>query len=219
MAEARDALPWLAGLVGTAVAFAVLYTRRGVGEVVDLRDASRNVTYKRGGLAGTPKRTARRPRDIADVTGITLHQWGVKSVGKAAHRKVTAHFSVGHDGTVYYVHPVETWLAASHGFNRDTVSIEVAGLYGRDSIVPQATVDGARRAVLLAIDEVRRAGGELRHIYAHRQSSNQRAMDPGPDLWRRVAVPSPLTTIPSLTRGSGLPIPTEGKKSWYPSFA
>lgn len=177
------------------------------GDVVDLRHAARNVTYRKGQLAGITKRTFKGKRDLADVDGIMLHQWGVSSVGRGAHRKVTAHLSVGHDGTVYYIHPFDTWLAHGNGLNGRTVSIEVAGLYGRDSVVPAPIIAGTRRAIAFARQEMHRQGGTLRTIWAHRQTNKNRAMDPGPDIWRRAAVPSGLTMHRDETRGSGKPIP------------
>jgi hypothetical protein len=217
VAARDDNAGWVAGLIATLVgltAFAIF--RSQPGKLVDLRDASKGVRYKQsaGSLAGVVKRTFRKMKPGA-VRGITLHQWGVSSVGKGAHRKVTAHLSVGHDGTVYYVHPFSTWLAASHGFNNDTISIEVAGLYGKNSVVPQATIDGARAAVRFAVAEANRQGIAIDRIYAHRQSSKGRAADPGPDLWRRVAVPSGLQRFPEQTRGSGKTLPA----SWDPGTA
>ena len=208
MAARKNRDGWLAAVLGAAsglVALAFLRARFAP-DVVDLRHAARNVTYRKGQLAGEVKRTYRRKRDLADVDGIVLHQWGVSSVGTGAHRKVTAHLSVGHDGTVYYVHPFETWLASAPSMNGTKVHIEVAGLYGRDSIVPAATIRGAQAAVKFARQEMRRQGGTLRDIWAHRQTQASRAMDPGPDIWRRVAVPSGLTMHPDETRNQGKPL-------------
>lgn len=210
----RDRTPWIAGVLGTLAAFAALALARtrGGGAVVDLRDAARNVKYssRAGGLAGRVKRSITR-RDVQRVTGITLHQWGVSNVGDAAHRKVTAHYSVGMDGTVYRVHPIETWLAASNGLNNRTVSIELSGLYGKNSRVPDAIVAGGRRAIQAAVADARAAGTEIREIWAHRQADNGRGMDPGPDAWARVAVPSGLLIQPNETLGDGLQIP----ESWF----
>lgn len=211
MAQREDTWAWVAGGLGTIAALTV-FALASRSRVVDLRNASKNVRYADSerthpSLRGVLKRSARKPRDIEKVDGIMLHQWGVHKVGDAAHRKVTAHLSVGHDGTVYYVHPFATWLAHGNGLNGSTVSIEIAGLYGKDSIVPTATIRGARRAVAFARDEIRRQGGKVEKIWAHRQTSAGRAMDPGPDIWRRVAMTSGLLVQPSETRGTGKPLP------------
>lgn len=210
----QDRTPWIAGLLGTLAAFTALaiVRARGGGAVVDLRNAARGVKYKStaGSLAGRVKRSITR-RDVKRVTGITLHQWGVRNVGDAAHRKVTAHYSVGMDGTVYRVHPIETWLAASNGLNNRTISIELSGLYGKNSRVPDAIIAGGRRAVEAARADARAAGTEITDIWAHRQADDDRGMDPGPDAWARVAVPSGLRIQPNETFGTGRQIP----ESWF----
>jgi hypothetical protein len=210
MAIRDDPWPWIAGGLGTIAALTV-FALAASRKVVDLTAASRTVRYPDSprthpSLRGVNKRTARKPRDIEDIDGVMVHQWGVAQVGKAAHRKVTAHYSVDHDGTVYRVHPVRTWLAHGNGLNGSTVSIEAAGLYGKDSVVPDAVVRGVRQAIALARDDVAAAGGQITKIWAHRQTNDSRAMDPPPDLWRRAAMTSGLLVQPKKTFGDGLPL-------------
>lgn len=228
MAAADDTeAGWIAGFLATLAAIATftIFARRSVGDVKDLTEQSKFVRYRKGSLAGILKRTFRREKGAPakrklkpeNVRGIALHQVGVRTVGPGAHKKFTAHYSVGNSprdmGQVYKVHPLTTWLAASHGFNNDTISLEVAGLYGRDSVVPDAVVDGALRAIEAMKQDAARQGMTIDRIYAHRQSSSGRGADPGPDLWRRVAMRSGLTIVPDETRGSGLPIPDHWTKA------
>ncbi len=209
---------WIAGFLATLAAIMAFALVKSRGSYIDLRGKSKRVEYRRGNLAGIIKRTFRRGPGPATrklnpkkVRGITLHQIGVRTVGPGAHRKMTAHFSVGNSsrdmGQVYWVHPFDTWLAASNGGNDDTLSLEIAGLYGRDSIVPQAVVDGALRAIQIMKFEAAKEGITIDRIYGHRQFDDGRGADPGPDLWRRVAMRSGLQVFPNETRGDGLTLP------------
>jgi hypothetical protein len=219
-AQKDDGAGWIAGFIATLAALVTfsVFSRKRIGDVEDLREKSKNVTYRKGSLAGITKRTFRRgpgpatrKLDPKKVRGITLHQVGVRTVGKGAHKKMTAHVSVGNSssdmGQVYWIHPFDTWLAASNGFNNDTLSLEVSGLYGKDSVVPDEVVDGAVRAIRFMVAQAKKDGITIDRIYAHRQSSAGRGADPGPDLWRRVALRSGLGTFPNETRGSGKTIP------------
>lgn len=220
MAAADDTQAgWIAGFLATLAAIVTFQIfARPRGSVIDLTSKSKNVRYQKGKLAGIIKRTWRRtagPRTRSikpeNVVGITMHQIGVRTVGPGAHKKMTAHYSVGNSprdmGQVYKVHPLTTWLAASNGGNNDTLSLEVAGLYGRDSIVPDEVVDGALRAIDAMKRDAAKEGMKITRIYAHRQFDNGRGADPGPDLWRRVAMRSGLEVFPEETRGDGLTLP------------
>jgi len=178
------------------------------GQVVDLTAEAANVTYKRGSVAGQRKRD--RKRSMADVVGITLHNWGVKDVGRAAHKKGTYHLSIHNDGTVYLVHPFDTYLYHGHGLNRSTVGISLGDIPGATLTAPQR--EGLRKALSYAVAEIRRQGGRADFLYAHRQSSRDRGADPGAAVWLEAVSYGwglGLRPDPQRTWGSGKPIPAQ----------
>lgn len=207
-------------LGGIALAAAVGYVREGqldLGppvEVVDVEAKAAGARYKK---SGELKRRSFRAWD--QLSGIVLHQIGVREVGRAAYPNVTAHIGVHHDGTIYRIHPLPTRLAASDALNPDTVSIEVAGLFGQDTPIPQAQVYGLRQAIRLIQQEVAANGGRIEAVYAHRQGARDRPLDPQAGLWREGALWAEeklgIVTRPSYTRGSGRPIPAH----WDPRVA
>jgi hypothetical protein len=112
--------------------------------------------------------------------------------------------------------------------NRDTVGIEIDGNFygvegkkrthwqkggGPHRLTPDQIV-AARRACEWICNEVRKRRGQITHIYAHRQSSQNREADPGSAIWQAVGLWAQqslgLANEPLYTRGSGLPIP----ESW-----
>ena len=59
--------------------------------------------------------------------------------------------------------------------------------------------------------EVAKAGGEIRHVFAHRQTNGNKPACPGETIWKNVALWAQkelgLVSDPGYTKGSGLPIP------------
>lgn len=204
-------MPPIVLLAGVA-ALAMLAGRRGggarVGRIIDVTDQSANVRYNRGSVAGILKR--KRKRDMADVTGITLHQVGVANVGDAAVPKMTYHLVV-HKGDVYLIHPFNTYLYHGHRFNRQTVGISVSGLYGPNTPLSAEDADALRRAITYARNEIRNQGGRPKYILAHRQSSADRGGDPGPAIWQEGALWAErnlgMQTLPDHAVDTGNPIP------------
>jgi hypothetical protein len=207
-------------LGGIALAATVGYIREAqldlgpAVEIVDVQAQAAGARYKK---SGNLKR--RSFRDWDQLTGIVLHQIGVRNVGRAAYPNVTAHIGVHHDGTIYRIHPLPTRRAASDALNPDTVSIEVAGLFGKDTPIPQAQVYGLRQAIRLIQQEVAANGGQIEAIYAHRQGAKDRPLDPQAGLWREGALWAEerlgIPTRPTYTRAQGRPIP----RSWDPRMA
>ena len=209
-ASARKKIPFAFIVGGLAIAALVL-SRGGGGhglspvEVIDVQDQAASARYKESGILKRRSFT-----DWEKITGITLHQVGVRKVGRKAYPKMTAHLGVHHDGTVYVIHPLNTLLWHGHGFNRDTVAIEVAGLFGGDTPLPPAQANGLRQAIRMIQQEVARQGGRISFIYGHRQSSANRAADPQRAIWQKGAIWAEqnlgINTVPFHTRGSGKPI-------------
>lgn len=186
---------------------------RGDGVDVDVTDRS-------------PADKRKRTRAWSRITGIVLHQTGVHGFPARAWPRVTAHVGVDTDGKVWWIHPLQAHLWASHGFNATTVAIEVAGNYrreegrlhsfwakggGPDALTP-AAVEGIRRAIQFIIAEVERHGGRIAYVHAHRQASKTRPACPGEAIWRAGGVWAQETLGLSdggdgYTIGDGLPIP------------
>ena len=206
---------WLIG--GFAAAALVMGRRGGVSippvDFWDIRHKSVNARYSNGVL----KR--RGATDWRKITGITLHQVGVNNVGRKAYPKMTAHLAVHHDGTVYWIHPLNTLLWHGHGFNGDTVSIEVAGLFSKDKPLPPIQAAGVRTAIRFIKQHAAKNGARISFVYGHRQSSSGRGADPGRAIWQDTALWAEknlgLRTIPDHTRGTGKTIPA----LWDPRVA
>lgn len=181
--------------------------------VYDIRDQAVNAVYSRGSLAGRNKRTSLGRNDWSKINGIVLHQVAVNNVGRAAYPKMTAHLAVHHDGTVYYIHPLDTRLAHGHGFNNDTIGIEVAGHFRNADKMTEAQAIGLRRAIQFAVEEAARNGGQITNLYAHRQSSDDRYCDPGRDIMQRGGMWAVRTLglqiYPEHVRGDGDPLPED----------
>jgi N-acetyl-anhydromuramyl-L-alanine amidase AmpD len=136
---------------------------------------------------------SKREKRACKIDAVVLHQTGFsRGLEPLRYLKVTAHFVVLADGTVLQLHPVTARLMASDGFNCRSVSIEFVGnfassegrwwrpeTYGANVVSAEQVEAG--RALLRAL-----AGIGVRHVFAHRQSSETRGNDPGPDLWANV---------------------------------
>jgi|GEM_PF-6156731 len=182
-------------------------------EIVDVQDKAATVNYKSGnwGGAGQNKRDFNSPRPLSDIFGICLHQVAVDNVGDSAWPKVTAHIGVSEDGKVYRIHPYDTWLAASHGFNDGTVSIEVGGLWKEGEELGEVQVHALRRAILLILDDLADEGIDAGIIVTHRQTHSSRRNDSGRTIWQQGALwaRDALGAVldPEYSFGSGAPIP------------
>lgn len=175
----------------------------------------------------SPQDRRKRTRAWSQITGITLHQTGVHHFPAKAWPRVTCHLGVHSDGSVYHVHPLQALLWASNGFNSSTIAIEVAGNYRREegrpnsfwstgggpSTLTPVIIAGIRKAIRFAIAEVRRSGGRIDLVHAHRQASKGRPACPGEAIWRAGGVWAQTELGLSdggdgYTIGDGLPIPT-----------
>lgn len=177
-------------------------------------------------LDRSPIEKRKRLRSWREITGITLHQTGIHGFAASAWPRATCHLGVHSDGHVYWVHPLRSLIWASDAFNRDTVAIEVAGNFRGDEAVPgsfwaggggpsqlsEAMIAGLRNAIRFIVDEAKRGGGAISHIYAHRQAIRGKSLCPGQQIWRAGGVWARETLRlssggPGYTRGDGLPIP------------
>lgn len=160
-------------------------------------------------------------RDPKSVYALVLHQMACcfrRRDPLRSYLGIKAHFAILPEGQILQLHPVSALLWASHGFNSKSVAVEFAGnfpnvkggwwkgeTYGRNR--PTAAQLEAGRCLIRHL--VRTMG--LRVVLAHRQSSNMRENDPGPEVWYHVGQWA-VDTLglsdggPGFKIGSGKPI-------------
>lgn len=167
-------------------------------------------------------------RDWGQVKGIVLHQTACR-VGTKVPRwySVTCHVGLPSDGKVIYNNDLRRKMWHGNGFNRDTVGFEIDGNYqgidgwdatrwkpgGGPAHLTKEQLQAAKDAVAWVVAEVAANGGKVTHIWAHRQSSNQRQSDPGSEIWTGVGLWAQrelgLLNNPGVTLGTGMALPVE----------
>jgi N-acetylmuramoyl-L-alanine amidase len=167
-------------------------------------------------------------RDPKSVYALVLHQMACcfrRRDPLRSYLRIKSHFAILPEGQILQLHPVSALLWASHGFNSKSVAVEFAGnfpnttgkwwkgeTYGRDR--PTAAQLEAGRCLVRHL--VRTMG--LRVVLAHRQSSNMRENDPGPEVWSHVGQWA-IDTLglsdggPGFRIGNGKPIP-DAWRTW-----
>lgn len=149
-----------------------------------------------------------RSRPIAEVTGICLHQTACL-LGERPERwlNVGAHYGVTRGGKRLRLHDETDRIVHGNGFNARCVGIEGDGTYagiegdlrtvwddpttkyreqGMD--LPDPFIAAYLETCRAIIRRVHDAGGAIKFILAHRQSSESRQNDPGEGIWKRVAL-------------------------------
>jgi peptidoglycan hydrolase-like protein with peptidoglycan-binding domain len=173
-------------------------------------------------------------RAWGEIDGITLHQTGIymNSTVKRFLR-LRAHMGIidpGGRGTVVLVNPLTAYMWHAQELNAKTVGIEINGLFeGVDGKglpkkdrhkklcrASDAQILATRKGMEWICKEVAKHGGQVRYVYAHRQSSENRRSDPGSRVWQEVALWAEsnlgLETHPDYTVGTGRAIP----EAWDP---
>jgi hypothetical protein len=146
-------------------------------------------------------------RPWRQVTGITLHQTAVV-LGETPRRwfSVPIHIGITRMGQILILNALDTVTWHANGLNANDVGIEIDGYYegvegnlrtfwrpptepDRVPMIPAPVqIEAARTAARWICDEVKRHGGEITYIHAHRQSSGQRESDPGSHIWGGVGL-------------------------------
>ena len=147
-------------------------------------------------------------RDIEKINGIVLHQ---KAPGKAwllgenprRWFELWAHFGVCESGQVIWVADLEIKKWHANYFNARTIGVEIdghfEGVLGSDRTLwreaprppaelRSAQIEGARNTCRFICEKVKEKGGEIKYIWAHRQTSESREADPGESPWREVGL-------------------------------
>ena len=139
-----------------------------------------------------------RKRDASKVDAVVLHQMGFsRGSDPSRYDKVTAHYKILPDGAIIWSHDWSTRLPASNGFNSRSLGVEFAGNFpkvegsrdpkdfwspdkmGMNNLTPEQIRSGQ---ILMRYLDLK----GITHVFAHRQSSASRGIDPGPAVWRNV---------------------------------
>ena len=198
-----------------------------------------------GRYARTPTRAARAlfrrgsvvMRDAADITGICWHQtaclFGASPAAVAAAGgdwrlardlralAVPAHATVFRDGTIVIAAPLRAHLWHGNALNASTIGIEIERK-GEADPMPDVQVAACLYLAGWLVEAAAAEGCRIVDAWGHRQSHGGKPGDPGPEVWRRVVIPSSealgLTrTIHAVPRSTprgrdGSPIP----RAWDP---
>lgn len=204
--------------------------------MIDLRG-----THGRPGLS----KSHPGPRPISQITGIVLHQTACR-MSPGAWKNVHAHAGVDQNGVAYQIYDWRDRVNHGHDFNATTVGIEFEGHFEgiqgaawthwvpvagpndppipaarRVPMIPtKAQIESGRYLIVEILQWAQENGGEIKHVFAHRQSSDQRQGDPGSAIWKALGLWAQeefgLTDGgPGYVIGTGLPIP----EAWDPRYA
>lgn len=145
--------------------------------------------------AFTPKDLRKgKPRDINKIYALVLHQTAFsRGNDTTKYDRIPVHFVITPNGKIIQLHPLTALLWSSNGFNTGSVAVEFVGnfrsiegryykpeKYGCHTVTPEQIKAGRQ-----LIQHLRKQI-PLTHILAHRQSSGDRANDPGPEVWFNV---------------------------------
>jgi hypothetical protein len=177
-----------------------------------------------------------RARPWSKVTGICLHQTAcVLGERPARWQNCGAHLGITRAGQVIWIHDFTQAVVHGHGWNAQTVGIEIDGCYAGiegdprtfwkprgsnrqpQSPTPEA-IEAAKATIRWITAVVAQNGGAVTALVAHRQASKSRQSDPGSAIWQAVALPLHQELGlhdggPGFTLGDGLPIP----EAWDPT--
>jgi peptidoglycan hydrolase-like protein with peptidoglycan-binding domain len=176
-------------------------------------------------------------RNLLNVWALVLHHMAFKREGKRkppysqpeSYLGTRAHFCILFDGRIIQLHPVSRMIWHSDCTSPGSVGVEFEGnfpniqgkwWYPRDKKTGKITARNEDRPTKQQIDAGRfliqylQTVNGLREVLAHRQSSDIRVDDPGPDIWYNVghwAVRNLGVNNggPGFKCGNGTPLPTE----------
>lgn len=175
-------------------------------KIVDVTDKT-SVALRKG--------TARQTHMI---DAVVLHQMAVlRGSVVANYMKTNAHFAVLPDGTIMQLHPVESLLWASNGFNDVGIAIEFAGNFPNEKgayyqpgsygshIPPKTQIDAGCSLVRYLKEQ-----HDLDFVFAHRQGYVSKARLTGADPFRSELRQGSVSS-PQINQKSNCP----GPHIWY----
>lgn len=175
-------------------------------------------------------------RAWALVTGITLHQTACDFGAERPERWNTLHAHVGasREGHVFWCHDFDRVVWHGNELNGRTVGLEMEGNYagvagdrstawqpgnGALMVPTPELVTASCAAIRWICQVVAQHGGQVKYLFAHRQTAGSRRADPGAELWQQVALPM-LAELglsdggPVFKIDNGRPIP----EAWNPAY-
>lgn len=175
-------------------------------------------------------------RSWGQITGITMHQTACDFGREKPQRWDTLHAHIGasREGSVFWIYDFEQIVWHGNELNNSTVGLECEGNYagvagdrstvwqpgGGELVTPTTQlVRASQEAIRWICQVVAQHGGQVRNLYAHRQTAASRRADPGAELWQQVALPM-LEELRLSDGGStfkidnGRPIPEQ----WNPAY-
>ena len=192
--------------------------------VLDMRGhAKKPYDPKKFSLDKSGNISTRKPETI---DAVVLHQTAC-SIGPAADdkrrkRRVLEwpyHAVTYDDGCTVLAHSPLLYTYHANSLNKRSLGFAVEGHFaafiGQEmpihSSYSEAQADGARRGLKRLVEDARALGCTIRYVLAHRQSSRNRAGDPG-EYWfkllsRFARDELGLETLPALTTGDGQTLP------------
>jgi hypothetical protein len=202
----------LRGITGAGIAaddFVSADEIEALQELFERRQES-NIAFPSAFLAcvsdhALPKPNLCKPRSWAQVDSIVLHQTACV-LGEEPRRwyDIPIHVGITRAGLVLWLNKFDINLPHANGFNSRSVGIEIDGAfagvegdkktfwagggYKEPMSITPAQIDSARQAVRWIVDICKANGAQIKHVFAHRQSSSQRVSDPGSKVWQEVAL-------------------------------
>ena len=163
----------------------------------------------------------RKTRNLKTIDSLVLHSTSVlrkKANDITEYFKISVHFIIVPDGTIYRLYDDEVRCNGSHGFNDRSVAVEFEGKFRSDSKngeigkekPTQAQLKSGRKLIVYLKNKL----PNFKYVLAHSQSSNKDC--PGPEIWYNVgewAIQNGLclTSGRMETAGSGTTIPDSWK--------
>jgi phosphatidylserine/phosphatidylglycerophosphate/cardiolipin synthase-like enzyme len=163
--------------------------------------------WTKGGLNGVknkPQHILKNLRDPGKVWAFVLHHMAFKRRSRTnkqfsdpeSYLNTGAHFCIMFDGRIIQLHPVSRMIWHGNCLSPRSVAVEFEGNFpnikGKWWIDKDSTVQNKDVPTQAQYDAGRFLTSYLKmvlgttHIFAHRQSSDSRENDPGPDIWYNV---------------------------------
>jgi len=179
--------------------------------------------------AQASKDPRRGARPWSQVKGVTLHQTGCP-MGESVSRwlGLKAHYGVTYSGQIYRVHPEEEMVWHAQQLSKTEIGIEISGFFcgiegnpktrpggpkewAVQSVTPQQ-VEAVKELVRYRKRLLQSHRGDLTHLHAHRQATDDRTPDPGSKVWKEIGLPLMAELGlgdggPGWVVGKGQPIP------------
>ncbi|MCF6263471.1 MAG: N-acetylmuramoyl-L-alanine amidase [Xanthomonadales bacterium] len=163
----------------------------------------------------------RKIRDLADIDSLVLHQTSVLRNDPhdiTKYFKISVHFIIVPDGTIYRLYDNEVKCNGSSGFNGRSVSVEFEGKFRHDrkngGVGKNKPTLAQLRSGRKLIVYLKKKLTNFKYVLAHSQSANKNC--PGPEIWYNVgewAIKKGLCLASGrdIKEGSGKAIPDSWK--------